>query len=181
MFNTPDQIPARVANAARFTEEIQPREGVDYSWVFKYAQEAYNDSVGRSRILDQKAERLIGFTGTATGVFAAVLSKADGWVIVAGMFPIALAILAVYSALRTLWPQNQAAPPLISTAWEYAEFFREGGSAAFVAEFHKAREYQTMVNETKAKHLHAAFWRVLGAMILLLSPLAASLWQFFAP
>lgn len=166
----------RMARADEFAKSISDErtQQSDTGWVFDFAVKAYEDSVARSRILDQKAE-LIGFTGTGAAILAGLAVKAPLWVALASVAPVSCGLATVIAAFRVLRPRDAAAPPQVDVAWRFVEQFGETSKALFIGQIHLAREFQTEANEKKAKCLDLAFRLAAWTVGLLLAPLLTAI------
>jgi hypothetical protein len=169
----------RAEAADRFEAEIDPRVGVDYSWVADYALQAYEQTDQQVRELDSKAEKLVAFTGTAAGIVTAIATKAVGttsvWVGAVALPSLVFAMLSVSAGLAVLRPMRQSDLPEISTAFGYADFFAERGEAAFTAKIHQAREHRRLALARKARLLKRAHGLLLAALWWLLPPLLVAM------
>lgn len=161
--------------ADTFERQVQPREGVDYGWVSRFALDATKATFAGATALDAKAERLIAFTAAAGSLFAAFMTKGSPWVSMSALPALVLAFAAVYQALHALRPRVQAELPTIVDAWGYAEFFRDEGESAFIAKLNQAREYQHAANTEKALHLDRAFRLGFWSLAALLLPVVAAI------
>jgi len=128
--------------AELFKGEIEPKEGVDYTWVWEYAKDTFQRSESIYKELDEKANDIIKYLGGGTGLFTlAVLANVqheNRYVILAAIPAFLLALISIALAVRARQPNPTTQPPDIRSALQFADDYKDGDKARskFLGQWH---------------------------------------------
>ena len=175
-------IDADYIAAQEKAHSFEPIDGVDYQWVFEYAKQSYDHTYGVSGHLDDKADSIIKYLGAFSGLsafLAAYIATSTTWEVALSVIPaFCLSISAIVIAARARRVLDQAAPPSIEAAMDYAEAYEEKASATFVPQIWAATVAMEAICNTKGRLIDRATNIFLWAAIALALPLVSSiLWR----
>lgn len=130
-----------IRRAAEHANGFVPRRGVDYGWVVEYARQQHDDALTALRRLDDKAASLAGYVAGGAGLLtlgslSALSNPATPPAAVLAAIPsVALAALALRSALAARKAVGVYSPPSVADAAAWAEHYagHDGAAAAAFA------------------------------------------------
>lgn len=115
--------------AASFAQSIEPRDGVDYQWIWDYSKEHYEMLCKVRSILDDKANDILKYLGSGTALFTlGVLAniKSENWYLYLLAIPsYFLSLLSLYYAIKAREPSAAFHPPAIKGLWDYFEHYQK--------------------------------------------------------
>lgn len=129
-------VSAEVAAAIAFNDRFRALPDVNYEWVIKHARDQYAQAEAAFKAVDEKAGSVLGYLGTAAGVFAAglIAKLADGQIdprialAATPSFIFAGVTLAFVACARR--PHNCAYPPATWDAATRANWYGPGATEA---------------------------------------------------
>jgi hypothetical protein len=167
--------------AAKFRESSLFKSGVEFGWVFDYAQQYYEKLSKVWKELDDKANEIIKYLGGGTGLFALGLmtKDLDPRVIRAALPAIGCALFAVFSAVLARKPNEVWVLPDAKAAYDYAvhkDWQKEQqGKTEFIGQIHEQSEKLYLSIKIKSSRVTVATWFFFLAISLLVLPIAVLL------
>ena len=173
-----------VAAAVAFNERFIALPGVKYEWAVKHARDQYAQAETAFKAVDEKAASILGYLGTATGVFAAgVIAKlADGQIdpriALAATPSFILAGLALVFVALARRPFDCAYPPTACDAADRANWYGPDGTeaeASMIGAWHLATALVQHATDKKTRWFASATWMLVSTVAGLVLPLATAL------
>ena len=168
----------RFKEAVEFRENFEAAEGIDYGWVFAYATDSFERSLGIFHKLDDKANNIIKYLGGGTGLFtlAALANTNEKNAAIIGLvfFPFAASLVSIFFACLARQPNATRLPATVKTAIRYVETQGKLAEATFLGQWHEACTAMDLTIAVKAERVKYATWAFFAAILLLAIPLYAA-------
>ena len=168
-------------SADEYAKDFEPQDGVDYEWVFDYAQDCYQRVVDAKDRIEKKADAIVNYFGAFGGLLMLVFvytAQAAHWSVALAILPtLTFCVIAMREAICARAPMTVPAPPEVRNAIDFANAYGDNAKATFVPRFAAAAIGMEAVNNEKSRLVNSASRYLLWAMGLLSLPLLAEIVQ----
>lgn len=164
--------------AVEHIETFEPKEGIDYGWVFDYAYREYERDANLVHALDAKAHTIINYLGAFLGISAITFcyqAAAVHWVLGLSILPsFVFALSAMCRAARVRRPMGMPFPPSAWGAIQYIEYFGARAKTIFIPQLIAASEGMGAIAKEKAAYIRGATDKFVWCVVLLILPVITS-------
>jgi hypothetical protein len=171
----------QLAQAKEFSKTIEPKDNVDYDWIWNYAKDKFDRAEQTYNELDDKANDIIKYLGGGTGLFAlatlANITPKNFYVFFLAVPSFVLAVVSIALAASARRPNPVLELPDIRRAYRFVTNFENGESskAAFLGQWDLACEGMFQANLLKAERIELATTYYLRAITFLAVPIIVAI------